>query len=154
MAVKQDLTGQRFGKLLVLSYENTVRGHNQWRCQCDCGKTTVVRESNLKNGFSKSCGCEHSPKKVLHFVDGTCLEHLQFEHISKANTSGMRGVYYNKQRKKWIAQIMIRKKCYYLGGYVRFDEAVQARKRGEQELADMLQMHLAKTEKYPHTEET
>lgn len=102
---------------------------------------TVVRESNLKNGLSKSCGCEHSPKKILHFVDGTCLEHLQTSHISKANTSGARGVYFNKQRKKWIAQIMFRGKCHYLGGFDDFDEAVEARKQGEEMFLDVLRAH-------------
>lgn len=136
-----DLSGQRFGKLTVVSFHGKTNGHRTWNCRCDCGKETVVRESNLKNGLSKSCGCEHSPKKILHFVDGTCLEHLQTNHISKANTSGVRGVYFNKQRKKWIAQIMFRGKCHYLGGYDNFDEAVQARKKGEKMFLDVIRAH-------------
>lgn len=136
-----DLSGQRFGKLTVVSFHGKTNGHRTWNCRCDCGKETVVRESNLKNGLSKSCGCEHSPKKILHFVNGTCLEHLQTNHISKANTSGVRGVYFNKQRKKWIAQIMFRGKCHYLGGYDNFDEAVQARKKGEKMFLDVIRAH-------------
>lgn len=136
-----DLSGQRFGKLTVLSFHGKANGHRTWNCRCDCGKETVVRESNLKNSLSKSCGCEHSPKKILHFVGGTCLEHLQTNHISKANTSGVRGVYFNKQRKKWVAQIMLRGKCHYLGGYDSFNEAVQARKRGEKMFLDVIRAH-------------
>lgn len=146
----ENLTGKRFGKLTVISYQGKVNGHRTWNCRCDCGKTTVVRESNLKNGLSKSCGCEHSPKKILHFVDGTCLEHLQTSHISKANTSGARGVYFNKQRKKWIAQIMFRGKCHYLGGFDDFDEAVEARKQGEEMFLDVLRAHQG--EKQSHAE--
>lgn len=63
-----DLTGQRFGRLLVLGrYEkNDISGHAVWRCLCDCGETTTVSGSNLRSGQIKSCGCgmrefQHSP---------------------------------------------------------------------------------------------
>lgn len=53
-----DLTGQRFGKLVVLERaENTNRNQARWRCQCDCGKITVVIGSNLRRGDTCSCGC-------------------------------------------------------------------------------------------------
>ena len=33
-----DLTGQRFGKLVVLEYDGTSkRRESLWRCACDCG---------------------------------------------------------------------------------------------------------------------
>lgn len=54
-----DLTGKRFGRLLVLSKgEYSISGHTYlWVCQCDCGNTTEVRGSNLKTGHTTSCGC-------------------------------------------------------------------------------------------------
>lgn len=30
---------------------------NYWLCKCDCGKSVIVREPNIKNGHTKSCGC-------------------------------------------------------------------------------------------------
>ena len=54
-----DMTGQRFGKLLVL--EMAVPDGNQpgahWRCLCDCGNETVVQGNNLRRGHHQSCGC-------------------------------------------------------------------------------------------------
>lgn len=50
---------------------------------------------------------------------------------SKNNSSGVTGVYWCKQRKKWEAQIMVDKKCVHLGRYTDFDEAVKARKDAE-----------------------
>ena len=53
-----DMTGQKFGKLLVLekvSSSNT--GLAQWKCQCDCGNITIVTGSHLRNGHTQSCGC-------------------------------------------------------------------------------------------------
>lgn len=56
-----DLTGRRFGKLLVLERaEDAVTNTNahplQYRCLCDCGRETVVRGTCLISGSTKSCG--------------------------------------------------------------------------------------------------
>ena len=93
-----------------------------------------VRQSNLQNGWTRSCGCLRNPQKNLHYADGTCLEMLQPDVMYKNNTSGVRGVYYNKKRHKWIAQIMFKQKCYYLGGYDQIDDAAKARAEAEEKL--------------------
>lgn len=50
---KNNLIGQKFGKLLVLEY----LGRSRWKCQCDCGNFTEVVTSSLTSGKTKSCGC-------------------------------------------------------------------------------------------------
>lgn len=55
----QDLTGKRFGRLIVIERSPSVKGHTRWRCVCDCGNTTIVFASPLKSGSTKSCGCLH-----------------------------------------------------------------------------------------------
>ena len=52
---KVDLTGQRRGKLLILS-ENFDKKRRHWNCICDCGATRVVRQDALKPGGTESCG--------------------------------------------------------------------------------------------------
>lgn len=52
-----DLTGQRFGKLVVLGKANTKRGKNKWQCRCECGKVKNIEEFLLEYGLQKSCGC-------------------------------------------------------------------------------------------------
>ncbi len=54
--------------------------------------------------------------------------------IYKSNTSGVRGVYYNRKRGKWIAQIVFKQKCYYLGGYDGIEAAARARAEAEDQL--------------------
>ena len=55
---KIDITGQRFGKLVALYPINTNKnGHTKWHCHCDCGNEVDIDLGNLKQGFSKSCGC-------------------------------------------------------------------------------------------------
>lgn len=130
----KDFVGKRFGQLTVLSYARKENGFHIWHCRCDCGKETDVRQSNLQNGTTTSCGCRRSPRKRLHYTEGTCLEMLQTDTMYKSNTSGVRGVYYNKKRAKWIAQIMFKKKCYYLGGYDCLQDAADARARAEEKI--------------------
>lgn len=52
-----DLTGQRFGRLIVLTRAENVGAMTRWRCICDCGKETVVYSNNLRRGYTTSCGC-------------------------------------------------------------------------------------------------
>lgn len=53
----QDLTGERFGKLLVLRRADSRNGKTRWLCRCDCGNEKEVAAQALKSGKTKSCGC-------------------------------------------------------------------------------------------------
>lgn len=53
-----DLTGQRFGRLVVKerrgsdSYKSSL-----WLCKCDCGNECLVASHNLRTQHTQSCGC-------------------------------------------------------------------------------------------------
>lgn len=52
-----DLTGKRYGKLLVVQRLGTnSHGDASYLCQCDCGNTNIVSQSNLVRGHALSCG--------------------------------------------------------------------------------------------------
>lgn len=58
----KDLTGQRFGRLLVLERAGTYETPNGskkplWLCRCDCGNTAKVVTQGLTTGTTNSCGC-------------------------------------------------------------------------------------------------
>lgn len=61
----EDLTGRRFGRLTVLSFdEYESKSHStRWNCLCDCGKQKSVLASCLKSGNTMSCGCYSSEQK-------------------------------------------------------------------------------------------
>ena len=71
----KDLTGQRFGKLVVLNVamETTPEGRKQevrsengrvmWDCKCDCGNTIRVPGAQLIAGYRKSCNCLSKPPR-------------------------------------------------------------------------------------------
>lgn len=53
-----DLTGQRFGKLVVIHLgKRTACNRVRWVCQCDCGNITEVQANDLRRGAVVSCGC-------------------------------------------------------------------------------------------------
>lgn len=52
--------GAVFGSWTVVSKaEKTNTHHLVWNCVCSCGKPRVVLAQHLKNGNSKSCGCQY-----------------------------------------------------------------------------------------------
>lgn len=54
---KLDLTGQRYGKLIVISEAPKNGKYICWNCVCDCGNAKVVSTRDLRCGQTKSCGC-------------------------------------------------------------------------------------------------
>lgn len=61
-----DITGQRFGKLIVLGKgESKGPGRTTWNCHCDCGNEKPIRGDALKSGRTTSCGhCLRNEKTV------------------------------------------------------------------------------------------
>lgn len=54
-----DITGKRYGKLVVLR-KTTGRdsaGCVLWECRCDCGNIKLVSTNCLNTGSVQSCGC-------------------------------------------------------------------------------------------------
>ena len=65
MGKKVDLTGQRFGKLVVLGEAGRYNDRSVlWNCRCDCGEQKDVGGRSLRSGKSTSCGCSKSNSLV------------------------------------------------------------------------------------------
>lgn len=70
-----DLTGQRFGRLVITGRAPNRPGSRiaRWNAQCDCGATTTARGDHLRTGRTTSCGCyrrEDSAKRRLIDLTG------------------------------------------------------------------------------------
>jgi len=58
MPIAIDISGQVFGRLKAdVCVGRTAKREALWRCWCACGKVTVVRLANLRDGHTQSCGC-------------------------------------------------------------------------------------------------
>lgn len=137
----KDMTGEKIGRLTFLKVSGSDEGGRRiWLCQCDCGN--LVEKTINQARYSPSCGCikkgaasktlEKNAEK-LRYLDGTCINSF-FQKLSKNNSSGIKGVTWDKTRQKWQAQIMFKRKAYNLGRYDKKDDAIRARQSAEKEL--------------------
>lgn len=142
---ENDLTGQHIGALTVLgrSDKYAKRGKRRvrlWECRCDCGATTYKATDTLTAGGENSCAeCAQKRNAACArdnagFVAGTQLCKIRDLRPTAANTSGCRGVSFNKRTARWEAVIIFRQKRTRLGSYKRFEDAVEVRKKAEQRI--------------------
>lgn len=76
-----DLTGQRFGKLVVEGLANRPRGKGRfWVCVCDCGGTIEVPTRFLNFGSTQHCGCSRKP----HVLPPRRRTHGEAHHLNKS----------------------------------------------------------------------
>ena len=155
------LEGQRFDRLTVIE-ETGRRGQGRgksvlWKCLCDCGNEKIANTASLHSGNVRSCGCIYlewtkqmaSENMAKNYVEGTNLLALN-NRPKKNNTSGVRGVCFDKRVNKWRATLIFRGKRYWLGSYNSIEAAAEARREAEEMLFDPI---LEKYGRNPTSEE-
>lgn len=85
------------------------------------------KTSSLDTHCSNSCGIIYSSIKLLC----GCSTTIRNMKPSAANTSGCRGVSYNRKNDLWEAIIIFKGKRTRLGYFIAFEDAVKARKQAE-----------------------
>jgi hypothetical protein len=53
----KDETGNRYGMLRVLRFDEMRNGQPFFACRCECSQQVSVRGANLRSGNTASCGC-------------------------------------------------------------------------------------------------
>ena len=143
LPTKENLIGRRFGKLEVIgrSDKRGSRGARTvplWECRCECGAICYKATDTLTNpeiSMCNDCVGKYATEKArakAEFVDGTQISRITSDKIIATNTSGARGVYWDRRSGKWRARLRFKGKIYNFGSYVNFDDAVKARKEAEQ----------------------
>lgn len=89
----KDLNNLIFGKLKVICFNHAskepvgkyFRTRNYWKCRCECGNISIIREDTLKN--RKSCGCSNSRRLVFGESTKNALykSHKNSANIRKLN---------------------------------------------------------------------
>jgi len=79
----KDLTGKRFGKLVVVSRAPSKKRSTQWNCKCDCGIEKSIAACHLVSGCIKDCGRVHYELGENHHSWKGCGEigHRYFQHV-------------------------------------------------------------------------
>lgn len=65
----EDLIGRKFNKLSIIAKEGKDKwGKQLWKCQCECGRETILTASVLKSGNTTTCGyCVWNTKHIGEF---------------------------------------------------------------------------------------
>lgn len=89
---KVDLTGKRYGRLIVLGdvKKRGADGRILWHCLCDCGTVSFVRGDHLKNGTVLSCGCLNDENRQSRFKDLSGFENDHFKVIERGQSQNQR----------------------------------------------------------------
>ena len=84
-----DISGRRFGRLLVVAPEDAKRCPQLWRVTCDCGAIKTVRKDHLVRGKTTSCGCYarefHAAKKTTHGLSKSPLYKTWASMMNRCN---------------------------------------------------------------------
>lgn len=87
----KDLTGQKFGRLTVLTLDHVANRKSFWLCQCECGAQKVIRgdclHSNTGRAVTLSCGC-YNREKCTTLIDNRSkskLYHVYYGILQRCN---------------------------------------------------------------------
>ncbi len=140
-----DLAGKKIGRLTVLerSDQYSTRGQRTvqlWKCRCDCGDITYKATDVLTNdavSMCQECASRYGIQKAREkagFTGGTQLSKIKNPSTASGNCSGIRGVYLDNKTGRYRARIKFQGKLYNLGSYYTLEEAMEARREGEERI--------------------
>lgn len=148
--------GQKIGYWTVIDPNpkaNQIKRGRMALCQCICGKIKLVSIFSLTHGESQSCGCRRTERmnagqikgkenghKLMHSIHqaGLAAKYIG-KKVNKNSTSGHTGVSWSKTCHKYRAYITVSRKQISLGLYEKLDDAIAARKAGEEKYYRLLQ---------------
>lgn len=133
------MIGKKFGRLTIINSDviRDSKGRLRYKCVCECGEFIEVDAYNMKSGKIKSCGCyrievgQINAAEKFKTVEGTHLSKIKSDALQRNNTSGVKGVSYEKSSNKWRAFISFKGKRHYLGRFVCKKDAIKARNEAE-----------------------
>lgn len=83
-----DLTGQKFGRLIVIKRSTNKNNRVYWECICDCGNIKIVSAKLLRNGESRSCGCLRVETMTTHGLSNCKIYEVWSGMINRCEWQG------------------------------------------------------------------
>lgn len=131
LAKSYNFTNMRFGHL-VAKYKIDRKNAGLfaiWHCQCDCGNTIELESRQLTSGERTNCGCLHN-----YYLNRFANSYKNKDEMDRKAVLGCVGVCFDKQRNKYMSVIKFNNKAYTLKACKTVDEAIAARRLGEEKL--------------------
>ena len=143
-----DLIDRRFGRLVV-----TGRAERKGYviCECDCGNKKEIRATQLtmKKQPTRSCGCiqrekaseigsrdiadNAKAKNETNMAFNTNFQVIENPNLPRNNRSGHKGVWFDPKRQLYEAFIQVHGTRIHLGRFAKYEDAVKARTKAEEE---------------------
>lgn len=117
-------------KVIDRAYSKNQRVY--WNCVCKHCGNHIELQSNQIERYS-SCGCKHNRSTKERMAEISDPESLKTSRPTAKSTTGVRGVYYNKRKKRYVVYINVDKKTKYLGSSIDLKEAAAIRQKAETE---------------------
>lgn len=136
MSNLKDLTGQKFGRLTVISRAENKGKATRWNCLCDCGNEKIVYRTNLTRGLTTSCGCFRKEKLSqikLENIVGNKYGRLTVTELDHYD-SALRQYY-------WKCECECGGKCIVYGGHLKDGHTKSCgclKSNGEERIAEIL----------------
>lgn len=143
----RDLSRRRFGALVVLRDDPARRGYVI--CRCDCGREKSIKGTSLtkKKQPTRTCGCLQRKRAARtgsrtiagnsaaqiaeNLLHNTNFQVIEQKKPPRNNTSGIKGVSFDKSRRLWAAYINVHGKRVHLGRFSTLEQAQEARENAE-----------------------
>jgi len=104
-----DVTGQRFGRLVVIEFIEKRSRFPFWLCRCDCGNDAIVNVYALLNGRTVSCGCRR--KSITLLPEGEASFNCVYK--SYKQNADARDILFELTREEF--KNLTSQNCYYCG---------------------------------------
>jgi hypothetical protein len=115
---EQDLSGKKFGKLIVIKRAMRTPQHKEWECLCDCGNTVIIRANHLKTGNTTSCGCAKKIQEKINLGNIHCLDRDLIEknriYSNYRRGARKRHLDFNLTKEEFFS--IAKDRCHYCGG--------------------------------------
>ena len=108
MGIFQNISGNKYGRLTVISRAPNEGTRAAWNCLCDCGNSVIVSGKKLRTEHTKSCGCYR--KEVTAPATGKAnTKHGQARTAGyRRYHSRLREIAESRQCPKWADRAKIR----------------------------------------------
>lgn len=131
------LIGTTFGEVTVIDVFMRC-GKRYAKVKCSCGKYFDVTVNNLIRGKTLRCRECHDKVVTSKFKENECVEGTALcqltQKVRTDNTTGVKGVWFDKRSGKYCAEIRLSGKKHWIGSFYDLNEAKKARERAEEDL--------------------
>lgn len=104
-----DILKTKFGKLAPVELLGTDGKYRRiWKCKCDCGNDSIIREDHLTSSKTISCGCERGKSGIIKGKFNSSFNAMYKSYKTRIERKGLE---FNLSKDQFYH--IIKQKCHY-----------------------------------------